>query len=124
MDIFPRNREYYQYYAPTAGSLTIYRRCFGIWKNGATGRSAQLPAFRIVTHKAVVEDQKLIGPETSSLGNRVAIEYKAHGVHGGLSESIESPANSNIQEVPVLTRQNCGRTLFPKSFAILIRMKA
>jgi hypothetical protein len=48
---------------------------------------------------------------TSSLGNRVAIEYKAHGVHGGLSESTESPANSNIPKGRVLTRQKCGRHL-------------
>jgi hypothetical protein len=40
------------------------------------------------------------------LGNRVAIEYKEHCVHGGLSESTESPAISKIQKLSVLMRQN------------------
>jgi hypothetical protein len=54
---------------------------------------------------------------TPSLGNRVAIEYKAHGVHGGLSESTESPAIPKIQNTDVLTQQKCGRT-FGKRFRI------
>jgi hypothetical protein len=37
-----------------------------------------------------------IEPATSSLGNRVAIEYQEHCVHGGFSESTESPAIPKI----------------------------
>jgi hypothetical protein len=52
-----------------------------------------------------------IEPAASSLGNRTAIENKTHRVHGGLSESIESPVISDFDMNIALTRQKCGRNI-------------
>jgi hypothetical protein len=57
--------------------------------------------------KVLVQKSELeIDFTTASLGNWFAIENKTHHVHGGLSESTESPEKSNIGFSLVLTRQN------------------